>query len=130
MRISSAFPSKYLKAADLDGRTVTVTMDRVVMEDIGAGNGDQKPVLYFQGTNKGLVLNVTNGNIIAEKFGDETNSWKGEKIILYEAMVEFKGKMGPAIRVRHLPNSNRSAPFEVQTPVPFEDPNPDDPIPF
>lgn len=121
MRISSAFPSKYLKAADLDGRDIRVIMDRVEMEDVGGG--DQKPVLYFQGKDKGLVLNVTNGNTIASVFGDETASWRGEQIMLYEAMVEFKGKMGPAIRVR-------LAPRVVQPPITSLNNGPSDDVPF
>ena len=37
MKIGSAFPGKYLKAADLDGRDVLVTMDTVVMEVMPQG---------------------------------------------------------------------------------------------
>jgi hypothetical protein len=72
MRMSSAFPSNYLRAADLQGRNVTVTIDRVAMEDIG---GDHKPVLYFRGKEKGMVLNKTNGNNISAAYGDETDDW-------------------------------------------------------
>jgi hypothetical protein len=35
MRISAAFPSTYLKAADLQGRTVPVAIARVELEAIG-----------------------------------------------------------------------------------------------
>ena len=60
MRISSAFPSKYLKAADLQDKQVTVRMSHVETETIG---DDDRPVLYFQGKEKGLVLNKTNANV-------------------------------------------------------------------
>ena len=68
MRVSQAFPSNYLKAADLQGRNVPVTMNRVEMEDIG---GDHKPVVYFNGKDKGVVLNKTNANNIAQLYGDD-----------------------------------------------------------
>lgn len=97
MRISSAFPSNYLKAADLQERNVKVVMDRVEMEDIG---GDHKPILYFQGKDKGMVLNKTNANNIAIAYGDDTDGWEGKEIVLFEAMVDFQGKTVPAIRVR------------------------------
>ena len=97
MKISGAFPSNYLKAADLDGRNVRVIMERVEMEDIG---GDHKPVLYFQGKDKGMVLNKTNSNNISAAYGDETEGWRGREIILFEAMVDFQGKTVPAVRVR------------------------------
>lgn len=108
MKISSAFPSDYLKAADLQGRTVTVKMSRVAMQDM---NGEPKPILYFEGKDKGMVLNKTNANKIVEMFGDDTDKWTGEAIVLYEAMVEFKGDTVAAIRVRMAPrNGNKPQP--------------------
>lgn len=100
MRISSAFPSDYLKASDLQGRAVTVTLSRVTMGEIG---GDLKPILYFQNKEKGMVLNKTNANKISEIFGDDTDTWEGGEVTLYEAMVEFQGKTVPAIRIRMPP---------------------------
>lgn len=100
MRISSAFPSDYLKASDLQGRAVTVTMSHVTMVDL---NGEPKPVLHFQGKERGMILNKTNANKITEMFGDDTENWEGGEVILYEAMVDFQGKTVPAIRVRLAP---------------------------
>ena len=97
MKISSAFPSNYLKAADLNGGNVRVTMNHVAMEDIG---GDHKPVLYFQGKERGLVLNKTNANNISIAYGDETDQWSGRELILYPTWVDFQGRSTEAIRVR------------------------------
>jgi arabinogalactan endo-1,4-beta-galactosidase len=96
MKISSAFPSNYLKCSDLQDRNVKVVMDRVEYEEIG---GDQKPVLYFQGKDKGIVLNKTNSNNISAAYGDETDDWHGQEIVLYPAMTDFQGKTVPCIRV-------------------------------
>jgi hypothetical protein len=95
MRISAAFPSEYLRAADLQGRRVTVKISRVEMRDVGE---DTKPVVYFEGKEKGLVLNKTNANTIAVAFGEETDDWIGVEIVLYETMVEFQGQRKPGIR--------------------------------
>jgi hypothetical protein len=62
MRISGTFPSDYLKAPDLQGQKVLVKMTRVEMRDIA---DEVKPVLYFEGKEKGLVLNKTNSNTIS-----------------------------------------------------------------
>lgn len=97
MRIDSAFPSTYLKAADLTGRNVQVTMNYVKMEDIG---GDHKPILYFRDKEKGLVLNKTNSNNISLLYGAETDEWSGKPVILYPTMVDFQGKSVEAIRVK------------------------------
>lgn len=97
MHIDSAFPSKYLKASDLQGRNVTVKMGRVEQEKIG---DDMKLILYFQGKEKGVVLNKTNANNVAAIYGGETEDWYGKEITLVEAMVDFQGKSVPAIRMR------------------------------
>lgn len=97
MRIDAAFPSTYLKAADLQGRNVTVIISHVRMEDVG---DDHKPVLYFQGKEKGLALNKTNSNNISVLYGYETDDWTGKPIELFEAQVDYQGKSVPAIRVR------------------------------
>ena len=83
MIIDSAFPSKYLRAADIgEGQSVSVVMSDVKIESITeSGNPeDDKPVLYFEGKQKGLVLNKTNAATIAVAFGNETNGWTGRSI--------------------------------------------------
>lgn len=104
MKVSEAFPSNsnFLKASDLQGRQLAVTMASVQREKIG-NEPDPKYVLYFEGKEKGLVLNITNANMISDLYGEEMDSWPGGEIILYEAMVQFQGKMVPAIRVRAVP---------------------------
>lgn len=97
MKISSAFPSNYLKATDLQDRNVMVKMDRVSLEKIGE---DEKPVLYFVGKEKGMVLNKTNAQNIAIVYGDDTNDWRDQELVLFPAMVDFQGKTVEAIRVR------------------------------
>ena len=96
--INEAFPSKYLKAADLQKRQVTLKISHAQFEKIGT---DDKLVLYFQGTkeNKGVVLNKTNARVLSDAYGDETDDWAGQQVTLFEAMVEYQGKMGPAIRM-------------------------------
>lgn len=110
MNISGAFPSNYLKASDLQGRRVPVTISHLRMEDIG---DDHKPVLYFHGKEKGLVLNKTNANMILEITGtEETDHWKGKSIELYPTKTDFQGRRVDAIRVDYPGSAN------TQTPAP------------
>lgn len=97
MKVSDAFPSKYLSAADLSGGNVRVVMQHVEMEKLG---DDTKPVLYFKGKQKGLALNKTNSRTIADAYGDEMDEWNGNEIILFPVMTDFQGKTVEAIRVR------------------------------
>lgn len=98
MDINAAFPSKYLKAADLQGREFNLTINQIVMEDLG--DGEIKPVVYFGGAQKGLVLNRTNADAITILHGPETDAWQGRQITLTTAWVAFQGRNVQAIRVK------------------------------
>ena len=130
MKISSAFPSKFLKAADLQDQNVNVIISHVDMDDVG--DTDKKPVVFFQGKAKGVVLNKTNSKVIAMAYGDDTDAWRGKPLILFPAMVEFKGDMVEAIRCR-VPKT--PAPSGLAAPAHHEhhseiDPPPHEDIPF
>ena len=116
MKISGAFPSKYLKSTDLQGKQVKVVMSHVAMETIG---DDERPVLYFQGKDKGFILNKTNGNAIAYVFGDDTENWRGSEIVLFETTVDFQGKTMAAIRCRVPPRKPEPEPTEIDDEIPF-----------
>lgn len=100
MNINDAFPSDYLKADDLKGSNVTVTIESVSIEEIGQGQQKEaKLVLSFIGKKKRLVCNKTNAKTIAGLYGPEMDAWKGQSIILSPREVEFQGDMVWAIRV-------------------------------
>lgn len=100
MKASNAFPSPFLKADDLQGNNVTVTIESVRMEEIGMGQQKEtKPVIKFLGKEKLLVCNKTNWNTIIKLHGDETDDWAGKKIILSPREVEYQGEMVLSIRV-------------------------------
>lgn len=107
MNVNTAFPSKYLKPADLQGQRVTLSVDYVEAQTIGS---DQRLVAFFAGKNKGLVLNKTNAVMIQEIAGtDETDNWRGVKIVIYPTKVDFQGRRVDAIRVDWPPDAQRPA---------------------
>ena len=97
--IDELFPSNYLKAADLGDKTFKAKIDKIVFEEIGQDK-QKKPILYFAGVRKGLVMNKTNGTAIAEMHGKSTEGWTGKEVELFSRMVPFQGQDVPAIRVR------------------------------
>src|ERR1041384_3437644 len=116
MRGTDVFPSNYIKAADLQGRQVRVLMANVEMEKIG---DDEKPVLYFHGKEKGLVLNRTNWNNIALAYGDESDEWEGKTLVLFPATTDFQGRTVDCVRVRPAPGkavANKPAPKKQEPP--------------
>lgn len=115
MKISEEFPSQYLKAADLRGHEVRVTMGRVEREEIGQ---DKKLVLYFKGKEKGMILNKTNANAIGDHYGDDTDDWFDQPLILFAIKTEYQGKPVDGLRCR-IPTAkdNREAAPRREDPI-------------
>ena len=98
MKLNEMYPSKYVKAADLDGDTV-VEIKSVEMRKFD-NDAQEKPVVSFYDFDKMLVLNVTNAKAIAAVHGDDTSGWDGRKITLHAEKVSFKGDWVNSVRVR------------------------------
>lgn len=107
MNINSAFPSKYLKAADAE-TDLTLTITKVKVETIGQGTkAEQKPVIYFQEVEKGMVCNKTNAKLIANIVkSEDTDDWTGKKIRLIATEVEYQGELMMSLRVRSVAKAN------------------------
>lgn len=140
----SMFDRDYLGHWDLEGRDVTVTIREVKAGTLTSqGNRkSKKPIVYFQGKEKGLALNKTNGKIVAQLYGNDTEQWAGQRITLYATKTQFGSETVDCIRVRpHVPRdksqgrpngrSQAAAPQQPQEPGPDEAdaPPPDDHTP-
>lgn len=101
MKISDAYPSKYLKSSDLQGREIKVVISHVTIEELTGDRGaESKPVLYFEGKQKGVVLNRTNSDTISHAYGDETDDWPGCELIIFSQRVQGPNGMTDGIRFR------------------------------
>lgn len=124
MKISEAFPSKYISAADIPAENIRLVMAHV---DTTEMEGKSKLILYFHGAKKGLVLNKTNASNIAEAYGDDTDDWAGKELILFTTWVDYQGKSVEAVRVRApQPKDNR----QTKKPALTADAPLNDDIPF
>ena len=99
--LASAYDqSKYFKAADFT-QEKKLRIKSVTEESIGVGaDKEQKLVVWFTNDEHGLVLNRVNNRTIRGAFGDAVEGWTGQIIVLFPTTAEFRGKMGPALRVR------------------------------
>ena len=98
--INDAFPSKYLKTSDLQGREPVVTIDRVEWEPVGRDR-QMKAVLYFVGKDKAIVLNKTMATKVTELTGSAiTEEWKGFKVRLYASEATFGGDTYDVVRIK------------------------------
>ena len=73
MKKADVFPSKYLKSDDLNGKPITVTIERAPLEPLKSPEGKEqnKTVLYFRGAKKALPLNLRIG-MPAPRFAAKT----------------------------------------------------------
>ena len=108
--INSLFPSQYVAAIDLQGQLVDVQIQTLKFEKVGSDQ-EERPVLYFAGMSKGMVMNKTNARRIAKLYGSEIEGWFGRWITLYESETDFGGETVPCIRVKErIPSPGLAAP--------------------
>lgn len=101
--INDMFPSKYLKAHELKGTTPTVTIDRVDFEQVRSRTGglETKPVVFFRGKAKGLLLNKTNARSIAQiAHSAITEDWRGVTVAIYPTTDQFGKETYDVIRIK------------------------------
>lgn len=103
MHVSQLKQSKFLTRADV-GRGMLATIREVYQENVAKEGAPEelKWCLSFDESEKPMVLNSTNGQIIAAITKQEdTDHWPGHKVVLYDdPNVSFGGKLVGGIRVR------------------------------
>lgn len=100
MKVSALKESKYIKKEDCP---LDLTIKSITEENIGLeGDQEMRYVMHFSDHDKGLILNITNGEIMAENFGtDEMNDWIGRRVSLYnDRNVMYAGKRVGGVRVK------------------------------
>jgi hypothetical protein len=102
MNINDVFPSRYLKAHELQGKTPTVIIDRVGVEQVRSRTKvDTKPALYFKGKAKGLLLNKTMAQSVAQIARSPlTEQWVGVAVTLYATTDTFGTTTHDVIRIK------------------------------
>lgn len=108
------FPSDYIKAADLienGGRDVVLTIKTVQLDELQMRGGKtrMRGVMTFANAKKKLVLNRTNGDIIASIHGRDFGLWPGKSITIYPTKVRFGRDTVDAIRVREVDQTKAAA---------------------
>ena len=99
--------SKFLKKEDV-GDGAVVTISELSKENVAkeGAEPEYKYMLHFEEFDKPMVLNSTNGQIIAKITGvsdDIEAGWVGNKIVLFnDPGVSFGGKLTGGIRARAL----------------------------
>ncbi len=103
MHINQLKNSNFLKKEDV-GEAALVTISTVTEENVAkeGATPEMKWAIHFDEFDKPMILNSTNGQLIAKITGsEESDEWSGKKIVLYhDPNVSFGGKLIGGIRVR------------------------------
>jgi hypothetical protein len=107
--------SRFFKAADLKGEKKFRIKNTA--EELVGTEKEKKLVVWFTNDERGLVLNKTNNRAIRSAYGDDTAGWVGKIIVVFPTMVDMRGKMTPALRVRIPPPKQAAAAAAAPEPV-------------
>ena len=135
-RRNDVFPSKFLVAGDLNGKSIALKILRAPIETLKNKNGeDTKTVLYFKGAKKSLPLNRTNWDSVADITGeDDSDNWAGHQIELYPTTTQFGSDVVDCIRIRAPAQAElkpaRGKPTKAAKPAAADETDFDDEIPF
>jgi hypothetical protein len=112
------YGSKYLGVADLKDGEPRIKIGKVEVAELREKNGTtrRKYVVFFDGVEKGLVINKTNARKLADAYGKQPSRWIGQIVQRYAEETTY----GKGIRVR---------PLRKPPPVPAPDPDLNDAIP-
>lgn len=103
---------EYIYAFDLNGKDAVVTIARVEAGTLTAAGGkkSKKPVVYFEGKEKGLALNATNAKTIAALYSPYVEKWIGKKVTLYPTVTQMGGETLECIRIRNVAPGGKAKP--------------------
>lgn len=107
------YPGRFLHAADLKGKKVTVRISDVTLEELIGDKGAQvKGLMSFEGKDKQFALNKTNGIMIKAMFGRKLADWVGKRITLFEDVWDGE----PCLRVWGSPDIDKDMEVTVALP--------------
>jgi hypothetical protein len=116
------YAGRFLKAGELLGKKVTLTIRDVDLEELQSDDGAKKAkaIISFDETEKKLVACKTNGLCIKAMFGKVLADWVGKRITLFED--SWNGE--PCIRLWGSPDITEEIQVEVALPRrrPFKKP--------
>ncbi len=98
------YDNRFIGAWDLTRGDVTVTIARIEATELTGSGGKKarKPVLFFDGKEKGFAAGKASTNVIARMYGPEVNDWVGKRITLYATKTNMAGEEVDCIRVRNV----------------------------
>lgn len=85
MDFDQLYPGRFIKAGELLGKKVTLTITEVDLEDLMGDDGKEKAkaIVSFRETPKKMVTCKTNGICLREMFGKKLSEWVGKRVTIF-----------------------------------------------
>jgi hypothetical protein len=123
----SVYGSKFLSAGEIVavGSKKRAKIAKVDMADLrqdGSSGTRRRFILFFEGVDKGMVLNQTNASALKDALGKNPTKWVGADVVLTVEQVAFGNKRVPGLRLRVLakPVGPAATPTAPVKPAPAE----------
>jgi hypothetical protein len=95
------YEGRFLKAGQLKGQKVTLTIESVDMYMLEGKKGpEKKGVLAFKERPKLISLNKINGLCLRAMFGRDVTQWEGKRITIFPDVVKEAGAMQGDLCIR------------------------------
>lgn len=108
------YPGRFIKAGELLGKKVTLTITDVDMEDLIQEDGKKKAkaTIAFKETEKQLVMCKTNGISIKAMFGKVLAEWIGKRVTIFPDTWNNE----PCVRIWGSPDIAKDQEVEISLP--------------
>lgn len=113
------FPGRFIKAGEMHGRPVTLTVKDVYLDQLEDESGREKPqaVIAFNETPREMALNKTNAQCIVSMFGQDSGDWIGKRITLCpERDASGLSDSGLCLRIQGSPDIKQPVTAEIKLP--------------
>lgn len=108
------YPGRFIKAGELMGKKVTLTISDVDLEDLMGDDGKEKAkaIVSFKETPKKMVTCKTNGICLKEMFGKKLADWIGKRVTIFPDV--WNGE--PAVRIWGSPDIDANIDVQITLP--------------
>jgi hypothetical protein len=104
--LDEAYGSRFLGVVDIGDKKIRAKILKVRKEEVkdrDTGRMKKRLLVFFEGIDKPLVLNVTNKNVLVDRLGKAPAGWLNASVgILVDPNVGFGGKKTGGVRLQVL----------------------------
>lgn len=112
--LSELYAGKYFKTEDLKGKPFKGIVTRVSVEKMTDGRA--KAVIYFEGRDRGVVLNGTRHDVMCQLAkSKDTDDWIGAEVVVCAGVTSYQGKRTGCIEFRA--PAKKTTPAEQKTEI-------------